>query len=71
MLIVYDEKTIAKSLNCAKVRSHVVVPTHVLHERFNLTGLKGYSKLVVNLSKLQQYKQKIVQVYTESSLLSI
>ena len=37
VLIVYDEKTKAKSLNCARVRSHVVVPTHLLHERCNLT----------------------------------
>jgi len=37
VLIFYDEKKKAKSLNCARVRSHVVVPTHLLHERCNLT----------------------------------
>ena len=30
VLIVYDEKMKAKSLYCAGLRSHVVVPTHLL-----------------------------------------
>ena len=52
MLIVYDEKMKTKSVYCARVRGHVIVPTHLLKMQFNM--LKKFSKLIVNLSKLQQ-----------------
>ena len=36
MLIVYDEKTKTKSVYCARVRGHVIVPTHLLKMQFNM-----------------------------------